>query len=69
MRSDLLSQDRSRGHDHYISARYMLPWFKNRGENMQESMKSLTIEELMQIVKLAQKEIDRRTIKKVDDRN
>jgi len=47
----------------------MLPWFKNRGENMQESMKSLTIEELMQIVKLAQKEIDRRTIKKVDDRN
>ena len=36
---------------------------------MQESMKSLTIEELMQIVKLAQKEIDRRTIKKVDDRN
>jgi len=36
---------------------------------MQESMKDLTIEELMQIVKLAQKEIDRRTIKKVDDRN
>jgi len=36
---------------------------------MKESMKSLTIEELMQIVKLAQKEIDRRTIKKVDDRN
>jgi len=36
---------------------------------MQESMKELTIEELMEIVKLAQKEIDRRTIKKVDDRN
>jgi len=36
---------------------------------MKESIKSLTIEELMQIVKLAQKEIDRRTIKKVDDRN
>jgi len=36
---------------------------------MKESMKALTIEELMQIVKLAQKEIDRRTIKKVDDRN
>jgi|TARA_B100001094_G_scaffold318168_1_gene361418 hypothetical protein len=36
---------------------------------MQESMKDLTIEELMQIVKLAQKEIDRRTIKKVDNGN
>jgi hypothetical protein len=36
---------------------------------MQESMKELTIEELIKIVKLAQKEIDRRTIKKVDDRN
>lgn len=69
MRSDLLSQDRSRGHDHYISARYMLPWSKNRGENMEETIKDLSIEELKQIVKMAQKEIDRRTIKKVDDRN
>lgn len=66
MRSDLLSQDRPRG---LIPPQYILPWSKNRGENMQESMKALTIEELMQIVKLAQQEIDRRTIKKVDDRN
>ena len=54
---------------HYISARYMLPWSKNRGENMEEAIKDLSIEELKQIVKMAQKEIDRRTIKKVDDRN
>ena len=47
----------------------MLPWSKNRGENMKEAIKDLSIEELKQIVKMAQKEIDRRTIKKVDDRN
>tara|TARA_R100001460_G_scaffold22239_1_gene45264 strand:+ start:550 stop:714 length:165 start_codon:yes stop_codon:yes gene_type:complete len=37
-----------------------------RGENMEEAIKDLSIEELLQIVKLAQKEIDRRTIKIVD---
>ena len=36
---------------------------------MEEAIKDLSIEELKQIVKMAQKEIDRRTIKKVDDRN
>ena len=36
---------------------------------MKEAIKDLSIEELKQIVKMAQKEIDRRTIKKVDDRN
>jgi len=36
---------------------------------MEEAIKDLSIEELMQIVKLAQKEIDRRTIKKVDNRD
>tara|TARA_R100000030_G_scaffold1674_1_gene1492 strand:- start:4 stop:114 length:111 start_codon:yes stop_codon:yes gene_type:complete len=33
---------------------------------MEEAIKDLSIEELLQIVKLAQKEIDRRTIKIVD---
>jgi hypothetical protein len=42
------------------------PLVLNRGENMEEAIKDLSIEELLQIVKLAQKEIDRRTIKVVD---
>ena len=33
---------------------------------MEEAIKDLNIEELLEIVKLAQKEIDRRTIKIVD---
>jgi hypothetical protein len=63
MRSDLLSQDRPRG---LIPPQYILPWSKNRGENMEDAIKDLSIEELMKIVELAQKEIDRRTIKVVD---
>lgn len=33
---------------------------------MEDAIKELSIEELLQIVKLAQKEIDRRTIKRVE---
>jgi hypothetical protein len=33
---------------------------------MEEAIKDLSLEELKQILKLAQKEIDRRTIKRVD---
>ena len=33
---------------------------------MEEAIKDLSIEELQQILKLAQKEIDRRTIKRVE---
>jgi len=69
MRSDLLSQDRPGEFSYKCLRMVNTPLVQNRGKNMKESIKSLTIEELMQIVKLAQKEIDRRTIKKVDDRN
>jgi len=60
MRSDLLSQDRPRG---LIPPQYILPWSKNRGENMEEALKDLSIEELKSIIEIATKEVDRRTIR------
>jgi hypothetical protein len=58
MRSDLLSQERARG--------WHCPWPQKKGNKMEDTIKNLSLEELLQIVKLAQKEIDRRTIKRVE---
>jgi hypothetical protein len=39
---------------------------QKKGNKMEETIKELSLEELKQILKLAQKEIDRRTIKRVE---
>ena len=44
----------------------VLLWPQKKGNKMEEAIKDLSIEELQQILKLAQKEIDRRTIKRVE---
>jgi len=46
-----------------IPPQYILPWSKNRGENMEEALKDLSIEELKSIIEIATKEVDRRTIR------
>jgi len=67
MRSDLLSQDRPREFKYKCLRMVNTPLVQNRGKNMDKNLlKELSVEELKQLQQQVKKEINRRTIKIVD---